>query len=159
MKKLFYSIVFLIGSFFVFSSCEKEGVTEDSALVGTWYCVKQTVTLDNGHTVSYTDKEEYLDVDNYLIMSYAIRFTSDGYYDAIPSYQDDFGIPDEYKVREGIIYELGVPLCEIVSNRGGELVLQMTGGFFVLDLANVLFEDTYGHTVTKVVSVYRKQGS
>ena len=158
MKKHIFFLTALIAICLSFVSCEKEGISA-SSLVGTWFCVEQTVSLDNGQTYTYSKKEDWLDDDNYLVLNYGLLFTADGYYNSIDSYLDsfdDFRTP--YKVDGKILYVYGIAGGEIISNRGGTLVIELRPGHSGLDLTNIALEAMgYDAQIVKAVCTYKKQ--
>ena len=67
-RKLFHVIVILLGASLVLSSCEKAGGDEGSedTIVGTWVCVEQAAALEDGTSVTYSDKEDWLEKYTYI---------------------------------------------------------------------------------------------
>ena len=155
MKKLLYTLIILLGTGFVFSSCEKEEAAGDSSLVGTWICVEQAITKDNGETYTYTDKEAWLDYSNYIIIDYQFTFTKDGYMTGKENYTEREGTPVKYSVRDNIIYIIGVPTYTIISKSKNKLVIGETPEMLELDAS---FDKALGNPITtKVVATYKKQ--
>lgn len=158
MRKLFYVIVLLLGASFVLSSCEKteNNDSPESSIVGTWDCIEQVVVLEDGTSITYSDKRDWLDDENYIVLDYSIRFESDGLADSKVSYQDDFEGYGRYSIKDGILYVKGIPMCSM-KVEGDRMVLSAKEGDGAQIAANIAYGMMGRKLVKGVVATYVRE--
>ena len=159
MRKILYVLVVLWGTGFVLSSCEKSGNVDNGDIVGDWICVEQVITLENGKTITYADKEDWLDDDNYIIFQYGLRFTENGYFNSIESYLDNYdNMRLPYQLNGNVLYVMGLSCGEIKFIGKNKMVITSKKGDNNIDVSNVAFElDDYDVLVEKAVCTYQRQ--
>ena len=155
MKKYLCFIFALIASCSSFTSCEKDG-TSDNSLVGSWLCVKEVNTMSDGTVYTYTDKNEWSENGGDALFPYLLTFSSDGVISGKTFLEVD-AIPTTYSVKSGYIYNLGIQWAKIVSNNGNTLVLELSDTS--LELNNIAVEALYpgDQLYAKSVATYSKQ--
>lgn len=148
MKKLFCLIAVFIGACFVFSSCEKSGTGDGGSLVGSWICEEHVVEMSNGKSYRYTNKNEWDNNNNEILMDYTMTFSKDGVLTA------DAGVPGSYSVNGSVISCMGIPMYTFSIN-GKKLVLEFTDAF--LAQINAVHSLAHDLSYVKVVGYYKKR--
>jgi len=155
MKKYLCYLFALIASCLSFTSCEKDGIS-DNSLVGSWLCVKEVTTMSDGTVYTYTDKSEWSENGGDALFPYLLTFSSDGVFTGKTFLEVD-ALPTTYSVKSGYIYDLGVQWAKIVSNDGKTLVLELSDAS--LEINNIAIEALYpgDPLYVKSVATYSKQ--
>ena len=158
MRKLFHVIVILLGASLVLSSCEKAGGDEGSedTIVGTWVCVEQAAALEDGTSVTYSDKEDWLEKYTYIAFDYILRFDEEGTFSSKHSYEDVFLAPAEYEIRDHVLYVKGAPMCRVILD-GKKLMLTLRAGDNLLETMNRKNEAGGLKKAGSAVASYRKK--
>lgn len=156
MKKYICFIFALIATCSSFTSCEKEGGSSDSSLVGTWLCVKEVNTMSDGTVYTYTDKSDWSEDSGEALSSYLLTFSSDGVLSGKTFVEVD-AFPTTYSVKSGYIYSWGIQCWKIVSNNGKTLVLEQSDAS--LQINNAAIEALFpgDPLYVKSVATYSKQ--
>lgn len=153
MKKHFLVFFTLIVACLGSMSCGKEGETGEKSIVGTWVVVKEVDTMSDGTVYTYTDKNDWSDIEAEICFPYMLSYSSDGVYSGKNDLYSDI-IPQSYEIKSGYIYTLSMQWAKIVSNDGKTLVLELSDGMLKL---NNLFLDEGEPLVVKAVATYKKQ--
>lgn len=112
--------------------------------------------MEDGTSISYSNKEDWLSNKTYISFAYCFRFEKDGYFATKDSYQDEFCKPRIYTIRGGIFYEMDIPGAW-VDLKGNKLVLSLKEGDQILDAVNALNALVHLEKAKSIVATYKKE--